>query len=130
MTRSRLVAAAGAATVVNVGLFAFGSVAGATWATSSPVAPSPALIAAVTIIPILLAGAITGALGASRPRLRRLAPRAGLVFGIAGAPVPFLASSDVTTSLFLASMHVAAGIVWFLALRPGLEVTSGAGAAR
>ena len=70
-----------------------------------------------TFVPMGIVGAIARALTASRPRLLRVVPVAGLVFGVAGAPVPFLASSDLPTSLLLASMHVVAGLAWFLALR-------------
>jgi len=41
-------------------------------------------------------------------------PIIGLVFGIVTAAAPFSASDDSKTALALASMHVVAGVTWYL----------------
>lgn len=113
----RLVLASAIAAGVNLALFAVGSASGATWATSSPMGIGPLTVAGATLVPLLAVGAVVGSLAARRPNLPRLAARAGLAFGVLGAPIPFLASSDLATSVSLAPMHVVAGLAWFLAVR-------------
>lgn len=42
------------------------------------------------------------------------APLIGLVFGVITAAAPFAASDDSKTSIALASMHLVAGLTWFV----------------
>lgn len=116
----RLLAVALVAAVANLISYALGSMAGATWTTSAPEAIDPITIAVFTVAPLLLAGVVVRFASRRRPGVVNAAAWAGLAFGFLGTPMPFLASSDVVTAVSLASMHVIAGIAWFVALKPGL----------
>jgi len=45
----------------------------------------------------------------------------GLVFGIVTAAAPFSASDDSKTALALASMHVVAGVTWYLGAKRSIK---------
>lgn len=111
----RLVSAVAAAVVVNALAFAVGSAAGATWQTTSQ-SVDLVVVAIATVVPLLGAGVVVSAIGRRYRRTVPIAAWAGLIFGVAGIPLPFLASSDLTTSVSLATMHITAGIAWFAGL--------------
>ncbi len=115
----RLLAASGIAAVVNLALFVLGDALGATWVTISPLPISPIVVVAATLLPLLVAGAVVRRIGAGHPARVRGAAWLGLIVAVAGLPMPFVASSDPTTALMLAPMHVTAGIAWFVGLRGG-----------
>lgn len=49
------------------------------------------------------------------------APIFGLIFGIVTAAAPFTASDDSKTALALASMHVVAGVTWYLGAKRSIK---------
>jgi hypothetical protein len=113
----RLSAWTGAALLLNLVIFAIGNAAGATWEVDAPVTIGPVPVAATTVLAMGLGGLVVIAITRRNERFRFIAARAGLIFAIVSAPSPFLVSSDPTSSVALASMHVVTGVAWFLWLR-------------
>jgi len=72
------------------------------------------MVLASTLFGLVLAAFITDRIGKKSQGFLSESPIIGLVFGIVTAAAPFSASDDSKTSLALASMHVVAGVTWFL----------------
>lgn len=113
----RIGLAALAALVVNLIVYAVASAAGATWlANGQTVAWFMVVLASV--IPIAIGAGITVLLARRWTAAPRVMAWVGLAFALVTVPMPFLQSSDSTTSFALASMHVITGVAWFVAVLP------------
>lgn len=105
------------ALLANLACYAVASVAGATWAVDAPVAIGPLPIAGTTLLAMGVGALVATRLVRRNARYRSVAAWGGLAFALLTTPSPFFASSDATSSLALAAMHVVTGAAWFLALR-------------
>ena len=117
VSTSRVFVGTGIALIANMGLFLIGNASGATWNAGLPFAVGLPMVAAATILPMLLGGQIVRLLGKWKPVFIKLAAWLGLVFSIAGSPSGWLASNDVPTGLALGAMHVVVGIAWFFSIK-------------
>ncbi len=67
-----------------------------------------------TLFGLIAAAIAASLLGKSFKGFLAKSPVIGLVFGVVTAAAPFSASDDSKTSFALASMHIVAGVVWYI----------------
>jgi uncharacterized membrane protein len=67
-----------------------------------------------TLLGLLVAAFIASRIGKKSQGFLSKSPVIGLVFGIVTAIAPFTVSDDSKTSLALASMHIVAGVTWYV----------------
>ena len=79
------------------------------------------MVLASTLFGLVLAAFITDRIGKKSQRFLAKSPIIGLIFGIVTAAAPFSASDDSKTSLALASMHVVAGVTWYLGAKRSIK---------
>ena len=79
------------------------------------------MVLASTLFGLVLAAFITDRIGKKSQGFLSKSPIIGLVFGIVTAAAPFSASDDSKTSLALASMHVVAGVTWYLGAKRSIK---------
>ena len=79
------------------------------------------MVLASTLFGLVLAAFITDRIGKKSQGFLSKSPIIGLVFGIVTAAAPFSASDDSKTSLALASMHVVAGVTWYLGSKRSIK---------
>ena len=79
------------------------------------------LVLATTLLGLVVAAFITSRIGIKSQGFLAKSPIIGLVFGIATATAPFSASDDSKTALALASMHVVAGVTWFIGAKRSIK---------
>ena len=79
------------------------------------------LVLASTLLGLIVAAFITSRIGIKSQGFLAKSPIIGLVFGIATAAAPFSASDDSKTALALASMHVVAGVTWFIGAKRSIK---------
>ena len=72
------------------------------------------MVFASTFFGLLMAAFVASKIGKKSQSFLSKSPTIGLVFGIVTAAAPFSASDDSKTSIGLASMHVVAGLIWFV----------------
>jgi len=72
------------------------------------------MVFASTLFGLVVAAFIASRIGKKSQGFLSKSPIFGLVFGIVTAAAPFSASDDSKTALALASMHVVAGVTWYL----------------
>ena len=72
------------------------------------------MVLASTLFGLLVAAFFASKIGAKSQSFVSKAPLYGLVFGVVTAVAPFTATDDSKTALGLASMHIVAGLVWFV----------------
>lgn len=72
------------------------------------------MVLASTLFGLLVATFFASKIGAKSQSFLSKAPLYGLVFGVVTAVAPFTATDDSKTALGLASMHIVAGLVWFV----------------
>ena len=72
------------------------------------------MVFASTLFGLVFAAFIASRIGKKSQGFLSKSPVIGLVFGIVTAAAPFSASDDLKTALALASMHVVAGVTWYL----------------
>ena len=72
------------------------------------------MVLASTLFGLLVAAFFASKIGAKSQSFLSKAPLYGLVFGVVTAAAPFTATDDSKTALGLASMHIVAGLVWFV----------------
>ena len=72
------------------------------------------MVLASTLFGLLVAAFFASKIGAKSQGFVSKAPLYGLVFGVVTAAAPFTATDDSKTALGLASMHIVAGLVWFV----------------
>jgi hypothetical protein len=109
-----------AALVLNLLVLWIGAAAGASLVTSAPEPINAFSVAAATVAPLLLMGAVVYIL-AQRFSIRRLAGWAGLIFAIVSSAGSIMFSADTATALTLTAMHVITGFAWFIALMPWVK---------
>lgn len=79
------------------------------------------LVLASTLLGLVVAAYITSRIGIKSQGFLAKSPIIGLVFGIVTAAAPFSASDDSKTALALASMHVVAGVTWFIGAKRSIK---------
>jgi hypothetical protein len=72
------------------------------------------MVFASTFFGLLIAAFVASKIGKKSQGFQSKSPIIGLAFGIVTAAAPFSASNDSKTSIGLASMHVVAGLIWFV----------------
>ena len=79
------------------------------------------MVLASTLFGLVLAAFITDRIGKKSQGFLSKSPIIGLVFGIVTAAAPFSASDDSKTAMALASMHVVAGVTWYLGAKRSIK---------
>ena len=79
------------------------------------------LVLASTLLGLVVAAFITSRIGIKSQGFLAKSPIIGLVFGIVTATAPFSASDDSKTAFALASMHVVAGVTWFIGAKRSIK---------
>ena len=79
------------------------------------------LVLASTLLGLVVAAFITSRIGIKSQGFLAKSPIIGLVFGIVTAAAPFSASDDLKTAFALASMHVVAGVTWFIGAKRSIK---------
>lgn len=72
------------------------------------------MVFASTFFGLLVAAFVASKIGKKSQSFLSKSSTIGLIFGFVTAAAPFSASDDSKTSIGLASMHVVAGLVWFV----------------
>ena len=72
------------------------------------------MVLASTLFGLLVAAFFASKIGTKSQGFVSKAPLYGLVFGVVTAAAPFSATEDSKTALALASMHVVAGLTWYV----------------
>lgn len=117
----RLAVLAVVATVGNALLYVIGSATGASMTAQSAGTTQAiplALAVGATLVPLLLAGAVTWLIAHRFSGFRRVAQWLGLAVALLSMVSPFVAAVDLATAITLALMHVVAGAAWFSGLAP------------
>lgn len=115
----------GFALIANLAIYLIGNAAGATWSVGLPFTVGLPMVAAATIVPMILGGLIVRQLGKWKPVLITWAAWLVLAFSIAGAPSGWIASQDLPTGLSLAGMHIVVGLAWFFSITTNNNSTQG-----
>jgi hypothetical protein len=79
------------------------------------------LVLASSLLGLVVAAFITSRIGTKSQGFLAKSPIIGLVFGIVTAAAPFSASDDSKTAFALASMHVVAGVTWFIGAKRSIK---------
>ena len=79
------------------------------------------MVLASTLFGLVSAAFIASRIGKKSQGFLSKSPIIGLVFGIVTAAAPFSASDDSKTALALASMHVVAGVTWYLGAKRSIK---------
>jgi hypothetical protein len=79
------------------------------------------LVLAASLLGLVVAAFITSRIGINSQGFLAKSPIIGLVFGIVTAAAPFSASDDSKTAFALASMHVVAGVTWFIGAKRSIK---------
>jgi len=79
------------------------------------------MVLASTLFGLVFAALIASRIGKKSQEFLAKSPVIGLVFGIVTAAAPFAASDDSKTAMALASMHVVAGVTWFLGAKRSIN---------
>lgn len=79
------------------------------------------MVLASTLIGLVVAAYIASLIGKKSKGFQSKSPTIGLVFGIVTAAAPFGASDDLKTSIGLASMHIIAGLIWFIGINRSIK---------
>ena len=79
------------------------------------------LVLASSLFGLVVAAFITSRIGIKSKGFLMKSPIIGLVFGIVTAAAPFSASDDSKTAFALASMHVVAGVTWFIGAKRSIK---------
>lgn len=73
-----------------------------------------AMVLGMSFFGLVVAAFLASLIGKKSQGFVSKAPLIGLVFGVVTAAAPFSASDDSKTSLGLASMHLVAGLSWYV----------------
>ena len=79
------------------------------------------MVLASTLFGLVIAAVFVNQIGKRSQSFISKAPIIGLVFGVVTAAAPFVASDDSKTALALASMHIVAGVVWYVGAKPSIK---------
>lgn len=118
ITPGRVVIGSLSALVVNLAIFAIATSAGVSFDMASSQPTNAYVVAAASLLPIVIGAAVVTLVARRRPGFRRFASWAGLAFAIVTCAGSFGASGDVPTALALSAMHVVVGLTWFLTVKP------------
>jgi flagellar biosynthesis protein FliQ len=104
------------AAIVNSIIFLIAKGADATMVVNQGGAQEIALpmVLASTLFGLIVAAVIANQIGKKSQAFISKSPIIGLVFGVVTAAAPFVASDDSKTALALATMHILAGVTWYL----------------
>ena len=104
------------AAVVNSVIFIIAKAADATMVVNQGGSQEIALpmVFASTLFGLVIAAFVASIIGKKSQSFLSKSWTIGLIFGVATAAAPFSASDDSKTSIGLASMHVVAGLIWFV----------------
>ncbi|MEY4422449.1 MAG: hypothetical protein RL581_987 [Actinomycetota bacterium] len=107
------------AAIINSVIFLIGKSADATMVVNQGGSQEIALpmVIASTLFGLMVAAFIASRIGIRSQSFQSKSPLIGLIFGIVTAAAPFSASDDSKTALTLASMHVVAGVTWYLGVK-------------
>ena len=111
------------AAILNLIIFLIAKGADATMVVNQGGAQEIALpmVLASTLFGLVIAAVIANQIGKKSQGFLSKSPIIGLVFGVATAAAPFVASDDSKTALALASMHVVAGVTWYLGAKRSIK---------
>ncbi len=111
------------AAVVNSVIFLIAKAADATMIVNQGGSQEIALpmVVASTLLGLVVAAFIVSGIGKKSQGFLSKSPMIGLVFGIVTAAAPFSASDDSKTAVALASMHVVAGVTWYLGSKKSIK---------
>ena len=104
------------ALAANLAVYALALLAGAEM-TAGAMSINGFLVAANTVVPLLIATLLLLPLRRWGPRGWRVLATIGLALGLLSAPAPFTVASEGSTRFALAFMHVVTGVVWFVVVR-------------
>jgi hypothetical protein len=79
------------------------------------------MVLASSLFGLVAAAFIASSIGKKSQGFLSKSPIIGLMFGIVTAAAPFSASDDSKTALALASMHVVAGVTWYLGAKQSIK---------
>ena len=79
------------------------------------------LVLASSLLGLVVAAFITSRIGRKSQGFLTKSPIIGLIFGIVTAAAPFSASDDSKTAFALASMHVVAGVTWYIGAKRSIK---------
>ena len=74
-----------------------------------------------TFFGLVVAAIVANFIGKKSQGFLKNSPTIGLAFGIVTAVAPFTASDDSKTAIALASMHIIAGLIWFVGTKRALN---------
>lgn len=116
---SKLAIAATAAAVINGLLFVIGSATGASMKVNTPAYTDVDVVVVViaTLIPLLIAGAVTMLIARKKPGFQTFARWAGFIFAIVSIGSLFAVTTDTATLVWLSLTHVVAGFAWLIAIK-------------
>jgi hypothetical protein len=111
------------AAIVNSIIFLIAKSADATMVVNQGGSQEIALpmVLASTLFGLVVAAFIASLIGKKSQGFLSKSPIIGLVFGIVTSAAPFSASDDSKTALALASMHVVAGVTWYLGAKRSIK---------
>jgi hypothetical protein len=111
------------AAIVNSIIFLIAKSADATMVVNQGGSQEIALpmVLASTLFGLVVAAFIVSRIGKKSQGFLSKSLIIGLVFGIVTATAPFSASDDSKTALALASMHVVAGVTWYLGAKRSIK---------
>ena len=109
--------------IANSIIFLIAKGAGATMVVNQGGSQEIALpmIIAATLIGLLTPAFVANRIGKRSQGFLSTSPLIGLAFGIVTAAAPFAASDDSKTAFALASMHVVAGVTWYLGAKSSIK---------
>lgn len=119
------------ALLLNLLAFALGSAGSGELVVTPPGAAastsvSAGNVAAMTIAPMVLGGIALAVAGRWGGRGWRVVAWLGLAIGLLSVVMPFSVAATASTHVTLGTMHVLSGLAWFVAVRVGLALGSGA----
>jgi hypothetical protein len=111
------------AAIVNSIIFLIAKTADATMVVNQGGSQEIALpmVLASTLFGLVVAAFFASRIGKKSQGFLSKSPIIGLVFGIVTAVAPFSASDDSKTALALASMHIVAGVTWYLGSKRSIK---------
>ena len=111
------------AAIVNSIIFLIAKGAEATMIVNQGGAQEIALpmVLASTLFGLVVAAVIANQIGKKSQGFISKSPIIGLVFGVVTAAAPFVASDDSKTALALATMHIVAGVTWYLGSKQSMR---------
>ncbi len=111
------------AAIVNSIIFIIAKGADATMVVNQGGAQEIALpmVLASTLFGLVIAAVFVNQIGKRSQGFITKSPVIGLVFGVVTAAAPFVASDDSKTALALASMHIVAGVVWYVGAKRSIK---------